>query len=49
MKSVEIQGLIVDITAMMEEAASNLEFELAAELRDRIRDLKQMLVVEKNS
>ena len=25
----------------MEEAANNLEFELAADIRDRIRDLRQ--------
>ena len=45
----EIETLITDLTLMMEEAADNLEFELAAELRDQIRDLKQRLVVEQNS
>ncbi|MHA2100837.1 MAG: UvrB/UvrC motif-containing protein, partial [Candidatus Kariarchaeaceae archaeon] len=27
----------------------NLEFELAAELRDKIRELEQTLIVEKNN
>ncbi len=49
MKSKEIQELITDLNELMREAAENLEFELAAELRDKIRELEQTLVIEKNS
>ena len=49
MKSKEIKDLITDLNEMMREAAGNLEFELAAELRDKIRELEQTLVIEKNS
>ena len=45
----EIKKLIADLKIMMEEAADNLEFELAAELRDQIADLKERLKIEKNS
>jgi excinuclease ABC subunit B len=45
----ELQQLIDDLTFAMTEAADNLEFELAAELRDQIRDLKKKLVIEQNS
>jgi excinuclease UvrABC helicase subunit UvrB len=34
---------------MMEEAADNLEFELAAELRDKIKELNERLKIEQNS
>jgi len=33
--------LIADLEERMEEAANNLEFELAADIRDRIRDLRE--------
>ncbi len=33
----------------MEEAADNLEFELAAELRDKIKELNERLKIEQNS
>lgn len=49
MKSKEIRDLINDLSEMMREAAENLEFELAAELRDKIRELEQTLIVEKNN
>jgi excinuclease ABC subunit B len=49
MKSKEIRDLISDLSEMMREAAENLEFELAAELRDKIRELEQTLIVEKNN
>ncbi|MDH5402265.1 MAG: excinuclease ABC subunit UvrB [Candidatus Heimdallarchaeota archaeon] len=49
MRVSEIEGLISDLTVLMEEAADNLEFELAAEFRDKIKELKQLLVIEKNS
>lgn len=40
LSSVEIQDMIIDLEAEMHEAARNLEFERAAVLRDRIRQLK---------
>jgi excinuclease ABC subunit B len=45
----ELYELIADLNVMMQEAADNLEFELAAELRDQVRDLKKRLIVEENS
>jgi excinuclease ABC subunit B len=38
----EIPGLIRDLEREMREAAHSLEFERAAELRDRIKELKEM-------
>lgn len=49
MAAAELQIMITQLTGLMEEAADNLEFELAAELRDKILELKQLLVIEKNS
>ncbi|MCE7736711.1 MAG: excinuclease ABC subunit UvrB [Candidatus Heimdallarchaeota archaeon] len=49
MKSKEIVDLINDLSELMREAADNLEFELAAELRDKIRELEQTLIAEKNN
>ena len=49
MKAKEIKDLISDLSEMMREAADNLEFELAAELRDKIRELEQTLIAEKNN
>jgi excinuclease ABC subunit B len=37
----EARAQIRELEGRMEEAASNLEFELAADIRDRIRDLRQ--------
>ncbi|MDY5585650.1 MAG: excinuclease ABC subunit UvrB, partial [Arcanobacterium sp.] len=39
----EIQDLLTDLTAQMHEAAKNLQFELAARLRDEIQDVKREL------
>ncbi len=39
----ELADLITELTAQMHTAAGNLEFELAARLRDEISDLKQEL------
>lgn len=39
----ELPGLVKDLTAQMELAAANLEFEKAAELRDTISDIKKKL------
>lgn len=39
----ELPGLIKDLTAQMELASANLEFEKAAELRDAIADIKKKL------
>jgi excinuclease ABC subunit B len=41
--TLQIQGAIEELTLLMGEAAGNLEFELAAELRDKIKELKQLL------
>ena len=38
----EIPGLIQDLEREMREAAHRLEFERAAELRDQIKELKEM-------
>jgi excinuclease ABC subunit B len=40
----EYGHLIRDLSAQMELAAANLEFEKAAELRDRVRALKRQQV-----
>jgi len=37
---------IEQLEARMQEAANNLEFELAADIRDRIRELRQAFDVE---
>jgi len=37
----EAERLVADLEARMREAADNLEFELAADIRDRIRELRQ--------
>ncbi|RCW58622.1 excinuclease ABC subunit UvrB [Halanaerobium sp. ST460_2HS_T2] len=39
----EIQHLIIDLEAEMEEAADNLEFEIAAQIRDEIEELENKL------
>ncbi|MCT1987396.1 excinuclease ABC subunit UvrB [Dermacoccus abyssi] len=41
--SAELAGLIQELTAQMHEAAAELQFELAARLRDELRDLKKEL------
>ena len=43
----ELPKMIKDLKREMKEAAENLEFERAAELRDRIRELQQMDLVLK--
>ena len=43
MDTIQIRGAIEELTILMGEAAGNLEFELAAELRDKIKELKQLL------
>jgi excinuclease ABC subunit B len=37
----EAEQLLADLQERMAEAADNLEFELAADIRDRIRELRQ--------
>jgi excinuclease ABC subunit B len=37
----EIKDIIIDLEADMHLAAKNLEFERAAELRDRIKELRE--------
>jgi excinuclease ABC subunit B len=39
----EYAGLIKDLSAQMELAAANLEFEKAAEMRDQIAEIKQRM------
>ena len=39
----DLAGLITELTAQMHAAAEDLHFELAARLRDEIRDLKEEL------
>ena len=39
----EIQHLIIDLEDEMEEAADNLEFEIAAQIRDEIEELEEKL------
>jgi excinuclease ABC subunit B len=39
----EIQHLIIDLEDEMEEAADNLEFEIAAQIRDEIEELEAKL------
>lgn len=45
----ELVTMIEELTGLMNEAADNLEFELAAELRDKIRELKELLRIERNT
>src|SRR5206468_551468 len=44
----KMPGLIRDLETQMGEAADNLQFELAAALRDKINGIRQM-TVQKNS
>ncbi|RMG42223.1 MAG: excinuclease ABC subunit UvrB [Methanobacteriota archaeon] len=46
MKTEDVNVLIEELTIQMNQAAEKLEFELAAQLRDKIKDLKRMLAVE---
>ena len=39
----ELEKLISDLTKQMKKAAAELNFEAAAELRDKLTDLKKML------
>ncbi len=41
LSSVELQDMVIDLESEMHEAARNLEFEKAAMLRDKIRELKE--------
>ena len=43
-----IPALILDLEAQMREAADNLQFELAASLRDKINEIRQMSVQNKS-
>jgi excinuclease ABC subunit B len=42
----EAERAIADLEARMQEAADNLEFELAADIRDRIRELREAFDIE---
>ena len=39
----ELEGLIEEMTEQMHQAAADLQFELAARLRDEIKELKREL------
>ena len=43
MSAKELDKLIKDMTKQMRKAAAELNFEAAAELRDKLVDLKKML------
>ena len=43
MSQKELEKLIADLTKQMKKAATELNFEAAAELRDKMTDLKKML------
>ena len=43
MPASELAGLVQELTAQMHGAAAELQFELAARLRDEIADLKKMI------
>lgn len=40
---IELEDLILDLEEEMKEAANNLAFELAAQIRDEIRELEEEL------
>ena len=44
MSAEELQKLIKDITKQMKKAAAELNFEMAAELRDKLVELKKRLL-----
>ncbi len=44
----ELITMIGELKGLMNEAADNLEFELAAELRDKIKELNELLIIERN-
>lgn len=43
MSQKELEKLIADLTKQMKKAAAELNFEAAAELRDKLVELKKML------
>jgi len=43
-KEEDLPALIRKLTAEMKQAAKNMEFEKAAELRDEIKELNQILL-----
>ncbi len=46
MRMEDVNVLIEELTIKMNQAAEKLEFEIAAQLRDKIKELKRMLTVE---
>ena len=44
----KIPGIVSDLEIQMREAADNLQFELAAALRDKIKEIRQMTVQKKS-
>jgi excinuclease ABC subunit B len=49
MDTSEVQAIIFELSELMREAAENLEFETAAEFRDKIRELEQAMITDKNN
>ncbi len=43
-----VPGILKDLETQMEEAADNLQFELAAALRDKINEIRQMTIRKKS-
>jgi excinuclease ABC subunit B len=41
LSAVELSDIVIDLESEMHLAAKNLEFERAAELRDRIKELRE--------
>jgi len=44
-ESADLEGMVVNLEREMLEAASNMEFERAAELRDRMREIQDRLIM----
>ena len=47
MSAKELEKLIADVTKQMKKAAAELNFEAAAELRDKLIELKKLLKEDK--
>jgi excinuclease ABC subunit B len=43
LSKIELQNKVIELEEEMDEAASNLEFEVAAQIRDEITEIKEEL------